>query len=127
MSEWVVDLRNDLDKTKDVAVDVWAAAKLAAIVGYSYLIYKSPLETLKFTWRLGFYVGSRAIMDLGMTLKMLGEHIKAVHKRPPTPPPVGAFIMLGVPIIVAMDQGAQALQDLLGVDDPISPETSVVV
>jgi len=101
------------DDVVDTLQRAWLLAKMAAIGGYSYLMIRNPVQTLRFTWWAIYYISVRAVMDTGVFLGEMWQQIRQVHgwdrTRPP-PGPLSPFIMLGIPLVIAI----QAAQGFLG-------------
>jgi hypothetical protein len=107
---------HDIVETADDGLDAlhktWTLAKMAAIGGYSYLMIRNPVQTLRFTWWAIYYVSVRAVADTGVFLGEMWQQIRQVHgwdrTRPP-PGPLSPFILLGIPLIVAITQAGSFL------------------
>ena len=101
-----------IDEGIDTLQTAWLVAKLAAISGYSYLMVRNPVQTLRFTWWAVYYVSVRAVADTGVFLGEMWQQIRLVHGKERTRPPPGPlspFILLGIPLVVAITQAASFL------------------
>lgn len=104
------------DGAKNVR-DAWLLAKLGAIAGFTYLMVKAPVQAARFTWwTVSFYV-IRTTATIASWMGELYQQLRLAHghgrTRPP-PGPLSPFILLGVPLIGAI----QNASEYLGTDDP---------
>lgn len=112
----VASLVDPIDEAIDALQTAWLLAKMSAIGGYSYLMIRNPVQTLRFTWWAVYYISVRAVMDTGVFLGEMWQQIRLVHGKERTRPPPGPlspFILLGIPLVVAITQAGS----FLGSDD----------
>lgn len=104
-----------LDKFEDgieTARDAWFLAKVGALAGFTYLILKSPPTAARFLWWSATFFVVRTTTTMLMWMGELVQQIRVVSgwaRSKPPPGIISPFIVIGVPLIVAIGNAQEFL------------------